>query len=192
MSDTATALGGARFSGLVTVTEAAPQGMILLRGDLAARPVRSVCKTLAGADVPGPNRAVANAGPGGEKALCWMAPDELLILLPPDRVAEALTKIGDALGAGHYLAQDMSGARARFDVEGAVVRDVLAKLTPADLRADAFGPGHFRRTRLAQIPAALWLREPDRASVFCFRSVARYAFDLLSTAAAPASAVNYF
>ena len=63
------------------------------------------------------------------------------------------------------------------------VRGVLAKLTPANLHPDALATGEVRRTRLAQVPAAVWLRDEDTAELICFRSVARYVFDLLSNAA---------
>ena len=62
-------------------------------------------------------------------------------------------------------------------------RDVLAKLCPLDLAPASFGPGDFRRTRMAQIPAALWMEEDGSIGVICFRSVGEDAFGLLAAAA---------
>ena len=88
----------------------------------------------------------------------------------------------------------MSDARAVFTLEGegAAIRNVLAKLTPADLRPASLPVGEVRRTRFAQVPAAFWLAEEGRAELVCFRSVAIYVFGLLKNAAEPGSEVGYF
>jgi sarcosine oxidase subunit gamma len=61
-----------------------------------------------------------------------------------------------------------------------------------DMAPGAFGPGQFRRTRLAQIPAAIWMQDEGVMQIVCFRSVAQYAFDLLKNAATPGSEVGLF
>jgi sarcosine oxidase subunit gamma len=48
----------------------------------------------------------------------------------------------------------------------------------------AFPAGEIRRTRLAQIAAAFWMPQEGTVELVCFRSVAQYAFDLLTQAAA--------
>jgi sarcosine oxidase subunit gamma len=50
----------------------------------------------------------------------------------------------------------------------------------------------FRRSRLAQVPAAFWMPDAETFQIVCFRSVARYMFDLLSIAAQPGSEVGHF
>jgi len=77
-------------------------------------------------------------------------------------------------------------------VRGPHAREVMAKLAPVDLAPAAFTPGMFRRTRMAQVPAAFWMPEEDVFRVVCFRSVAQYVFDLLSIAAQPGSEVGAF
>ena len=72
------------------------------------------------------------------------------------------------------------------------IREVLAKLSPADMRISALPVGRVRRTRLAQVPAAFWFTDDSEAVVICFRSVADYVFGLLSTAAQPGSEVGHF
>jgi sarcosine oxidase subunit gamma len=54
----------------------------------------------------------------------------------------------------------------------------------------AFAPGTFRRTRMAQIAAAVWMAPDHALRVICFRSVDRYALDLL-TASVQAGAVGF-
>ena len=164
----------------VTVTDRGETGMIGLRGDLSAGALRAVCETVAGCGFP----AAGTVSQGDGRALFWMSPDEVLVMLPHDAVTAGLAQIGAALAGTHHLAVDLSDARVVLTVEGGHAREVLAKLTPADLHPDAFGPGHFRRTRLGQIAAGIWCEAPGRFGVMCFRSVGDYALRLLRQSAA--------
>ena len=188
MSDPANALGGAKFEGLVTISEAPPRGMITLKGDLGSTKLKNAATGLAGVDFPG----MLEANCVGERGICWMAPDELLILTPYAEVANDVSVITKAMKGTHHLAADVSDARSLFQIEGSAGREVLAKLTPADLHPNTFKIGQFRRTRLAQVPAAFWMRDEEMLEVICFRSVARYVFELLSNAAADGSRVDYY
>ncbi|MDJ0640394.1 MAG: sarcosine oxidase subunit gamma family protein [Paracoccaceae bacterium] len=190
MSDRRSALHGANFHGQVHVQDAGLRGMIALRGDLSSADLQAVVSEVAGVWFPGVREARVD-GPSG---LCWMAPDELLILLPPDQVATAFSTIAKALDGTHHLAVDVSDARACFmlEGEGVLIREVLAKLTPADMAPNALPVGELRRTRLAQVPAAIWFSDENRAELVCFRSVAAYVFGLLTNAAQPGSEVDYF
>jgi sarcosine oxidase subunit gamma len=73
-----------------------------------------------------------------------------------------------------------------------MLREVIAKLAPVDMSADAFTPGMVRRTRLAQVAAAFWMDDARTVRVVCFRSVAAYMFGILSMSADESSAVNHF
>ena len=165
----------------VTVREAGPRGMITIRGDLGT--IEEIVAGIAGTAVPGTGRVEA----AGDRALAWMSPDEALLMLPVAEVGGVLEALQVALAGHHALAVDMSDARVVFRLEGVGFRDVLARLTPADLRPEAFGPGVFRRTRLAQVAAAFWMLEPDLVEVLCFRSVETYVRDLLENAAQSAA-----
>ncbi len=181
MSNAASALQDAKSDGTVTVAEGGLRGMVTLKADLSA--AAKAVKSVTGQAMPKARRIAT-----GTMSVAWMAPDELLILCDhadADRVVDELSK---ALSKTHHLAVNVSDARAVFTVDGAGVKDVLGKLTPADL--SALAPLEVRRSRMAQIPAAFWI-EGDIATVICFRSVAQYAFDLLSTAAKPGGEVGY-
>lgn len=188
MSEQRSALHGAAYDGAVHVEEAGLRGMITLKGDLAAPGLRKAAEDVAGVKFPEEGGAVCE----NERGLCWMAPDELLVLVPHDAVAGALVKLEEALHGTHFLAANVSDARAVFTVTGDGACEVLAKLTPADLRPSAFGPGRMRRTRLAQVPAAFWMGETGAFEVICFRSVAGYVFDLLSNAGRPGTLPRHF
>lgn len=179
MSDPVTALKGVRYDGVVTIEDPGPRGMIALRGDLSEERFRDAVARAASTSCPDRlSVAVSDS-----VSLAWMSPDELLVLCPYDEVSDRLNTFRTELESIHHLAVDMSDARTVLRLSGPKVTGVLSKLTPADLSNAAFPAGTIRRTRLAQIPAALWRRQDDLVDVLCFRSVADYAFSLLKTAA---------
>lgn len=181
MSELQSALGGASFKGYVAVSEAGLKGMITLRGDLASKPVKEAVKSLTGTKVPEARAIVSK----GAYDVAWMSPDELLIMLPHAEADAACGQLTLALKGAHHLVANVSDARALFTLKGAACREILAKLAPVDTSPPALPPGQLRRSRLAQVPAAMWLTDEQNAHVICFRSVATYVFDILADAAAP-------
>ncbi|KIN64114.1 Sarcosine oxidase, gamma subunit family [Sulfitobacter noctilucicola] len=189
MSDPVTALKGAKNTdGFASVTEIGPLGMITLRGDLSAKPLIKAAVAASGVTMPEQGHCATE----GEQGMAWMSPDELLIMCPYAEVGDRLSELQGKLAKHHALAVNVSDARAVFRLRSTQVRDVIAKLAPVDMHPDVFTSGTFRRTRFAQIPAAFWLPEPDVAQIICFRSVARYMYDLLNIAAQEGSEVNHF
>jgi sarcosine oxidase subunit gamma len=163
-----------------------PLGMIALRGDLEDGPLRAAVQAVMGVAVPDRLRIEGTSAQGA----AWMSPDELLLFVPRDEVVNSVSRLGEALAGTHHLVLDVSDLRACLCLDGPAAREVLAKLTPADLHPDAFGPGSFRRTRLGQVAAAIWL-EGQGARVLCFRSLADYALALLRQSARD-GAVGHF
>ncbi|WP_147113632.1 sarcosine oxidase subunit gamma [Tateyamaria sp. syn59] len=189
MSKAVSALNGATWSdGIATISEVTLQGMITLRGDLSDPAIRSAATGVAAVDMPDQGQAQCT----DDRGLCWMSPDELLVLCPYDEVAANIEKMQTALKGIHSLCFNVSDARAVFDLSGPNARDVLAKLVPVDLAPERFTKGMFRRTRMAQVPAAFWLHDTDHFRIICFRSQAQYVYDLLKTASACGSTVSYF
>ncbi|NNK67382.1 MAG: sarcosine oxidase subunit gamma [Rhodobacteraceae bacterium] len=188
MSDLASPLPGVAVSGIAEVRELGLRGMITIKGDLALPLVNSTATGVSGVDFP--DRGQANYV--GERGLCWMAPDEIMVLTPYAEAAGDTAHIAHVLRDTHSLVANVSDARCLFEVSGASAREVLSKLTPADMHPDRFRPGAFRRTRLAQVPAAVWMRDDQTIEVFAFRSAARYVSDLLANAARPGTAVGYY
>lgn len=192
MSDTGikSALQGQGFTGLINVEGDGLQGMISLRARLDDNGLSSAIAQATGTPIPEAGRIET----AGAVSLAWMSPDELLVLTDYDKVSATLAALETGLADQHYLALDVSDARASISLrgEGRVIRDVLAKLTPADLRGDVLPLHQIRRTRLAQIPAAFWFEDPGHARLICFRSVAQYAFDLLANASQNDTSVDHF
>lgn len=189
MSNAVTALKAAVFTdGIADVSLAPLQGMITLRGDLSAEAIAKAVKGATGTTIPEAGQAVFN----GDTGVCWMSPDEVLVLCPYDNVSTFLAQMQTALSGVHALAVDVSDARAVFEVSGAHGREVMAKLAPVNLSPDGFQTGMFRRTRMAQIPAAFWMSDEQTFRIICFRSNAQYMFDLLKAAAQKGSAPGIF
>ena len=189
MSEPVTALKNVNDrSGIAEITEIGPLGMITLRGDLNSTAIRNSATAVSGVDYP----EARHCNCVGERGIAWISPDELLVMCHYAEVPSALEKITKTLGSAHGLAVNVSDARAVFQVRGSRAREVMAKLAPVDLSPDEFTPGMFRRTRLAQVPAAFWMRDAETFQVICFRSVAQYVFDLLKVAAQPGSEVDAF
>jgi sarcosine oxidase subunit gamma len=180
MSDPVSALSGKVAEGPVRIEDLAPRAMITLRGKLSDPAVSGALTAVSGLSMPG-QRGIAVEG---ETRLAWMGPDEALLILPRAGLDAALSGLTERLGDAHALVADMSDARALFRLTGedAALRDTIAKVAPVDMVA--FPAGEIRRTRLAQIAAAFWMPQEGTVELVCFRSVAQYAFDLLTQAAA--------
>ncbi len=177
MSDPVSALNGASFQGFATIQEIGPLGMISLRAK-GLKALDKAVKAVTGTKLPAQRRIEVN----GDRACAWMSPDEYLIVLPYAQVAEALAKLAKSLAEEHYLAVDVSDARAVFRIEGERAADVLSKLSPVDFRT--LQPGEVRRSRAAQVAAAFW-KQDQGFTLVCFRSVAGYVMGLLTHSAQP-------
>jgi sarcosine oxidase, subunit gamma len=180
MSDPVSALGGASFDGFAKIREIGPLGMISLRCKHDVKALPKAIKTAVGVAMPGVRRIAQD----GAFAAGWMAPDEVLLILPYPQVAITLVNLAKALKGEHHLAVDVSDARAVFRIEGPDAAEVLMKLTPADVAR--LEPGELRRSRAAQVAAAFWVQDGGYTLV-CFRSVAGYVMGLLTHGAQPGS-----
>ncbi len=180
MSDPVSALQGQTYDGFARITEAGLHGMITLRADLASKKLAKALKTQ-GFALPEPRRVMAS----GDRSALWMSPDELLLILPYDQAAPTVAALEGALAGEFVLVADVSDARALFRISGARAPEVLAKLCPVDFARLA--PDEVRRTRAAQVAAALWCSAPDEFSLISFRSVAGYVMGVLEHSARPGS-----
>lgn len=188
MSKPVSALQVSSYSGYAQITEGGLHGMITLRGDIESPKMRKAMHDVMGLTLP-KERAI---NVDGDKAVAWMSPDELLLMVPHSSVSDTLNALNKSLAGQHFLAADVSDARAVLRVQGDAAREIIAKLCPVDMAPGVFGPGQIRRTRMAQIAAALWMPAESEIVVVCFRSVAQYAFDLLKDAAAPGGEASLF
>lgn len=180
MRDPVAPLGNASFDGFCKIREIGPLGMISLRSKPEVKALAKAIKAAVGTKVP----AVRRIEIAGDKACGWMSPDEYLLILPYGETDAAMAAIAKAMGDEHHLAVVVSDARAVFRVEGDKADQVLAKLSPVDLAA--LEPNELRRSRAAQVAAAMWQADGGY-TVVCFRSVATYMMGLLTHSAMPGS-----
>jgi sarcosine oxidase subunit gamma len=81
----------------------------------------------------------------GDRACGWMSPDEYLLVLPYAEVGATVAALSKALAGEHFLAVDVSDARAMFRITGAKAdRGSDAKL--ARSICDIWLEGELRRT----------------------------------------------
>ncbi|SDN42165.1 sarcosine oxidase subunit gamma [Lutimaribacter pacificus] len=146
--------------GGVRVTEVDPGPMT------AIAPFRGKEKTLAGAlkrahgvGWPAPGQSEAS----GDLRILWFGHSHALLT----GVAPKPTL------ANHAALTDQGDAWAVVQVEGAGTRDVLARLTPLDLRDGAFPVGACARSEVQHMQAAILRVAGDAYRVMVFRSMAR-------------------
>ncbi len=169
--------------GAVLVAVQRRVAMVTLKADLSNKTTRAALKKALGTAVPAP-RKIANG-------VAWMAPDELLIVVPEGSTPDALIERLNAGLKTPMLAVDVSDVRAVFTLKGNKAREVLAKGAPVDLSPKAFKQGDFRRTRLGQVAVAFWLEADDEITLVCFTSLKEFMFDWLVNAAQKGSLPGY-
>lgn len=176
------------FDGAARIRQLPPRGMITLRGDLSNATVQNAAVAAAGLEFP--NQGHANSI--DDRGLAWMSRDEVLVMCPASGTPAVMAQMTKTLEAQHAMVTDVSDARALFRIEGTRAREVLAKLTPVDLRPSHFPPGRFIRTRLAQVACAFWATGENSFDLFAFRSVQDYVWDVLTTVGDTDATLDHF
>jgi sarcosine oxidase subunit gamma len=152
-------------AGLVPVTAGA-----LRLSEVALGPITSVA--------PFKGQAAAVDGMLRAQGLGWPAPGQV-IGQGASRVQwfglDLALLIGVAPGAGlaeHAALGDQSDGWAVLRLDGAGAGDVLARLTPLDLRESVFGVGQTARSDLGHMAAAITRVERQAFEIMGFRSMA--------------------
>ncbi|MEM6759795.1 MAG: sarcosine oxidase subunit gamma family protein [Pseudomonadota bacterium] len=107
---------------------------------------------------PAPGRATGKAG---ARAI-WFGMDAILLAGPQ----------ADHTLNAHAALTLQSDGWVSVSVEGADVRDVLARLVPIDLHPDSFKRGHTSRTLIQHMNGSVTRLGADRYVVMVFRSMA--------------------
>ena len=154
----------------VTVRALPPMGMVTLRGALDTLAPAVEAET----GCARPAQRLSSAA-DGVRAM-WMSPDELMLVCDHGGAADLAARLTERLGDAFATVAVVSDARVVFELTGPGAIPALASLMPVDF--DRLDPSEVRRTRMAQVPAAIW-REGAAWRVMCFRSVAHYAEALL-------------
>ncbi|MGB3554238.1 MAG: sarcosine oxidase subunit gamma [Jannaschia sp.] len=107
--------------------------------------------------LPPPGRSITHADGG---TLLWSGLGQAMLLGP---VPEPVTDVATT---------DQTGAWAVLLLEGADVRDALARLTPLDLDPAIFAEGYTARSLLGHMNALFHRAGPDAFLILVFRSMA--------------------
>lgn len=134
-----------------TITSVAP-----FRG--RGKEVSDALQVSIGTGLPAANRMVVTAG----ARIVWSGLGQAFVLGPP------VTPEGAAV-------TDQSDAWACLALDGRGSVDVLARLTPLDLRECRFRRGHAARSLLGHMPCLLMRPDTTRYEILVFRSMARTA-----------------
>ncbi len=134
-------------------------------------------------------RLLAGLAPPGRLSVLRLRPDHILILTLPGhqgQVAEGLLQVLSRTPCCAHLT-DMTGALSAFALVGPRAREVLAKLTSLDLRAQAFPNGACAQTGLAK--AHVIIHRADWGQVLAYRlllgrELGEYGWEVIRTAGA--------
>jgi sarcosine oxidase subunit gamma len=121
-----------------------------------------------GLEMPAPNRM----SDAGDARAIWFGP----------RMALLMGVEADANLAAHAALTDQSDAWAVVRLEGAQAADVMARLTPIDLRLGVFGPGSTARTELQHMQASITCLGEENYQIMVFRAFAETLVHDLKTA----------
>ena len=123
------------------------------------RPCSEALQAAHGMAFPAPNR---RTGKTGARAV-WFG----------QRVAVLIGPAPEASLAQYAALTDQSDAWAVIRLEGAGAQDVLARLTPLDLRAGVFKQGHTARSELAHMAASITKVGRNAWQIMVFRAFAQ-------------------
>lgn len=147
----------------VTVSVVEETGQINLRGDPENAKFRAAVQDVLGQPLPvEPNSVTAS-----QHRICWLGPDEWLILTTADRVSALVGKLEGALVGQHAAINDLSGGQLVFTIRGESACDLFAKGCTLDFHTESFPPGSCAQSGLA------------KASVFFVRSNEADVFDII-------------
>ena len=116
-------------------------------------------KAAHGLDLPGPGQSTGDPA----ARVIWFGRAHVLLMGPAP----------DPALADHAALTDLSDGWAVVRLDGAGAADVLARLTPLDLRPRAFAPGQTARTELFHMQVSLTRLPPDSFLIMVFRSMAQ-------------------
>lgn len=115
-------------------------------------------KAAHGVEAPAPGHTAHS----GDTRVLWFGQD-MLLLMGPDP---------DAKLAKHAALTDQSDAWAVVELSGDGASDVMARLTPLDLRARQFSTGQTARTEVQHMMASVTRMGPEAWMIMVFRGFA--------------------
>lgn len=168
--------------GVLELAEVPARAQVNLRVDPKS-PAAERIGTALGAMLPNQPGDVVRVG---EYTMCWLGPDEWLIVGPEGTQDEIGETVRTAAAGEHATAVDVSAHRGVVEVRGTKARELLNKGCALDLHPNRFGANRCAETMLARAQVVLVCRDATLPSfwVLVRSSFARYLADWLLDAAA--------
>lgn len=166
--------GGA--PGLV-VTEIKHLGKLNIRGGKA---LEAGIKAHTGCNFPPAANTVNSAG---ARHLVWLGPDETLLLCEAGKEEELQRLLKAEFTGTHNAVSNVTDGLCALQLDGAAVRQVLAKGCALDLHPSAFAAGQCAQTLVSHAGVTLIATDADSFLLICRTSFAPYMVDWLQDAA---------
>lgn len=123
------------------------------RGNAQAPAFKDAVESVLGQSLP----TQANTVSFGDNRICWLGPDEWLLLVPGNDATPLLSKLEAALSDQTVAMNDVSGGQVVLRMSGSSVVDLLAKGCPLDFHESRFPPGSCAQSGLGKA-GALFVR----------------------------------
>ncbi len=162
----------------VCLKEEALHGHLVIRGNAEEGNFKATILKVLGLELPGKLQSSVN----DTMRLCWISPDEWLLLLPGDEcfnIEAALRKELD----GHFAIVNVSGGQTVLKLSGEHVVDVLKKSTPYDVHDTNFPINKVVTSVFAKTQAVILRETQNDWALVVRRSFADYVWLWLQEAA---------
>ncbi|SJN52794.1 Aminomethyltransferase [Vibrio ruber DSM 16370] len=177
MSKKATVVSNSEVAG-VTMKEIALLGHLTLRGDSHDQGVIDAVAKVLG--LPLPTLPLTSAEKD-DKAICWMSPDEWLILVPGEQAYDVEVALREYL-SGHFSIVNQSGGQTVIELSGPQAVSLLKKSTTLDVHPKEFPVGKIAGSVLAKSSAIFRRADEQRWQIIVRRSFADYIWRWFSDA----------
>ena len=165
-------------NGMTVIRDTGLLDKINLRCDAGNAVIGKAVKKMVGAPIPTEANTFNHAG---HRSIIWLGPDEWLILAENGASDDIIAELSNPK-AGHTAVVEISDALGAVTLEGAHVRDVLAKHCAIDFHPRAFKPGMAVQSILAHAGVTIACLEDNKMMVIGRTSFMPYILDLLQDA----------
>jgi len=154
-------------------------GHINLRGDAGDAAFKKAAKEALGQELPVQPNTITIA----DHCVCWLGPDEWLIMTPAEAVPALLQRLQEALDGQHVAVNDLSGGQVAMRLSGTAARNLLAKGCTLDFHRNEFPVGACAQSGLAKANVVIaCISDPDSFDIVVRRSFLDYLLKWFETA----------
>ena len=173
---------------VILIEEVVDFGLVIVKANFLDLKIRNLLAATIEMEVP----KTGKISTGKKLSVGWMSTDEYVIILKKKEADKITRKINVKMKMYHHLCVNMSDSRRCYRLRGTGWREVLSKGSPTNFHPSVFGPGSFRRTRIASVATAIWAADENEAYVISMRSVSEFMFEWLRSANLKSGQITYY